>query len=103
MSTHWGVHCDFLKGCLVAAFDNREQYLALLSESLGAPNPSRELRFCQLLANAGLFKEETKSNRDGRNQYKVFYLTDAGKVLAKQIKAEGFRGVVPQNIPVDNL
>jgi hypothetical protein len=92
-----------IKGCLVAAFDSRQHYLSILAESLGTPNPSRELQFCQLLANSGLFREENKITRDGRNWYKVFYLTDEGMELAKQIKAEGFSGPVPQNTPVDNL
>jgi len=95
--------CEVFKGCLVAAFDSREHYLALLAESLGTPTPSKELRFCELLVNAGLFREETKINRNGRNRYKVFYLTDKGMELAKEIKAEGFAGPVPQNTPVDNL
>lgn len=95
--------CEVFKGCLVAAYDSREHYLSLLEESLGTSNPSKELRFCQLLVNAGLFKEETKTNRNGRNRYKIFYLTDKGMEISKQIKEEGFSGPVPQNTPVDNL
>jgi hypothetical protein len=92
-----------IEGCLIAAFDSRQHYLSLLAESLGTSKPSDELRFCQLLTNSGLFKEEIKITRDGRNMYEVFYLTEKGMELAKQIKAEGFTGPVPQNTPVDNL
>ena len=77
-----------LKGCLLAALNSKEQYLSLLDESLGTPTPSIDLKLCELLANAGLFREETKLNRDGRNEYKLFYLTDLGKEMAMQIKKE---------------
>jgi hypothetical protein len=79
---------ELLKGCLLAALNSKEQYLSLLDESLGTPTPSIDLKLCELLANAGLFREETKLNRDGRNEYKLFYLTDLGKEMAMQIKKE---------------
>ena len=77
-----------LKGCLLAALNSKEQYLSLLDESLGTPIPSIDLKLCELLANSGLFREEIKLNRDGRNEYKLFYLTDLGKEMAMQIKKE---------------
>ena len=77
-----------LKGCLLAALNSKEQYLSLLDESLGTPTPSIDLKLCELLANAGLFREENKLTRDGRNEYKLFYLTDLGKEMAQQIKKE---------------
>ncbi|MGA3061576.1 MAG: hypothetical protein ABSD92_14610 [Candidatus Bathyarchaeia archaeon] len=79
---------ELLKGCLLAALNSKDQYLSLLDESLGTPTPSIDLKLCELLANAGLFREETKLNRDGRNEYKLFYLTDLGKEMAMQIKKE---------------
>ena len=94
---------EAFKGCLLAAYDNRLQYLSLLDESLGTPTESKEIRLCEILVNAGLFREETKTTRDGRNRYKLFYLTDAGMEIAQQIKSEGFSGSVPQNTPIDNL
>lgn len=94
---------EFLKGCLMAAFDSREHYLSLLDESLGSPLPSANIKLCEMLADAGLFREEIKLTRDGRNRYKVFYLTDAGMQMVEQIKGEGFNGKVPQNTPLDSL
>jgi len=92
-----------IKGCLIAALDSREQYLSLLDESLGTPVPSMNIKLCDLLVEAGLFREEIKITRDGRNRYKIFYLTDSGRNIAQQIKAEGYKGSVPQNTPIDNL
>lgn len=77
-----------LKGCLLAVLNSKEQYLNLLDESLGTPTPSMDLKLCEFLANAGLFREEIKLNRDGRNEYKLFFLTDVGKEIAMQIKKE---------------
>ena len=79
---------ELLKGCLLAALNSKEQYLSLLDESLGTPTPSMDLKLCELLANAGLFREEIKLNRDGRNEYKLFYLTYLGKEMAQQLKNE---------------
>lgn len=89
-----------LKGCLLAALNSKDQYLSLLDQSLGSPVLSNDIRLCEMLTAAGLFREEVKLTRDGRNRYKLFYLTDNGKHLAEQIKEEGFDGEVPQSIPV---
>ena len=94
---------EALKGCLVAALDSREQYLSLLDESLGTRVPSVDIKLCEVLVEAGLFREEIKITRDGRNRYKVFYLTDSGRQMAQQIKTEGYSGKVPQNTPIDNI
>ncbi len=92
-----------LKGCLIAVLDSREQYLSLLAESLGTPTKSEDIKLCELLSNAGLFREKTRITRNGRNRYKIYYLTDEGREMARQIKAEGYSGPIPQNTPLDNL
>ncbi len=90
---------DPLKGCLLAALENKEGYLCLLVESLGTPVVSEEIRLSEMLTNAGLFWTEEKLNRDGRNRYKLFHLTDAGRQIAERTKSEGFDGKIAQNIP----
>ena len=94
---------ESLKGCLIAVLDSREQYLSLLDESLGTTITSKNIKLCSLLVDAGLFREETKITRDGRNRYKVFYLTDPGREIARHIKAKGFNGIVPQSTTIDNM
>ncbi len=44
------------------------------------------MRFLVFAPDAGLFLEVIKVTRDGRNRYKVFYLTAKGKEMAQQIK-----------------
>ena len=94
---------EAFKGCLIAVYDSNLHYLSLLDESLGTPLDSKEIKLCEVLVNAELLRKEIKLTRDGRNRYKLFYLTDAGMEIAKQIKAEGYSGPVPQSTPLDNL
>jgi hypothetical protein len=89
-----------LEGCLVTALDSQEQNVCLLTESLGTPVPSEDLKLCELLENAGLFRSEAKFNRDGRNRYKLFYLTDEGRRIAEQIRQEGYNGQMPQSMKI---
>ena len=77
-----------LKKYLLAASDSQEQYLCYLYVSIGTVVPSIDIRNCELLTDAQLFKEEVKLTRDGRNRYKHFYLTDLGKEIAMQMKEE---------------
>jgi hypothetical protein len=88
---------EHIKGCLLAALNSKEQYLCLLIESLGTPVPSEEARLSELLVDAGLFREETKITRNGRNRYKLFYLTPTGKQFAQQIQEDGFDGEIPES------
>lgn len=91
---------ESLEGCLIAALDSQEQNVCLLTESLGTPVPSEDLKLCELLENAGLFRSEVKFNRDGRNRYKIFYLTDEGKRIAEEIRQEGYDGKMPQSMKI---
>ena len=94
---------ELLKGCLIAVLDNPLQYLSLLEVSLGTPTLSTDVKYCELLTDAGLLREETKLTRDGRNRYRVFYLTETGKEIAKRIKEQGYNGSIPQSTPLNNI
>jgi hypothetical protein len=86
-----------LKGCLLAALNDKDHCLSLLDESLGTPVSSVDLTLCEFLRTAGLFRGEVKLNRDGRNRYRFFYLTDTGVELAEQAKKEGYEGKIPES------
>jgi hypothetical protein len=86
-----------LKGCLIAALESKEGYLCLLIESLGTPVPSEDLNYSELLSKAGLFWDEERITRNGRNRYKLFHLTDAGRRVAELTKEEGFDGKITEN------
>jgi hypothetical protein len=92
-----------LKGYLLGVYENREHYLSLLDASLGTLIQSDDIKMCELLTAAGLFREDVKITRDGRNRYKLFYLTDLGQEMAKKIKEEGYSGPIPQSTPLDNI
>ena len=88
---------EVLQGYLIGALESKEGYRSYLDESLGTPLPSLDIRNCELLTNAQLLHEEIKITRNGRNRYKLFYLTDLGKEMAEQMKEEGYDGEVQVN------
>ena len=88
---------ELLKGCLLAALNNKDHYFSLLDESLGTRVQSVDLALCDFLSSAGLFRDEIKLTRDGRNRYKLYHLTEAGTEIAEQAKKEGYKGKVPQS------
>jgi hypothetical protein len=75
---------------LTAALNNQEQHLSYLNDSLGTPIPSVDIRNCEILTEAQLFREEIKITRDGRNRYKLFYLTDLGREMALKLREESY-------------
>ena len=89
-----------LKRYLLAALDSQVQYLSYLDISVGTPVPSVDIRNCEFLVDAGLFREEVKNTRDGRNSYKLFYLTDLGREMVQEIKEEGYSDDMPQTPPM---
>jgi hypothetical protein len=76
------------KKYLLAALDNRDQSIWYLEASSGMMIPSADLKNCELLRDAQLFREDLKVSRNGRNTYKLYYLTDLGKKIAEELKAE---------------
>jgi hypothetical protein len=76
------------KKYLLAALANKEQSIWYLEASEGMMIPSADLKNCELLRDAQLFREDLKVSRNGRNTYKIYYLTDLGKTIAEELKAE---------------
>jgi hypothetical protein len=77
------------KKYIIAALDNKDQCIFYLESSEGMVIPTSDLKNCELLRDAGVFKEDTRVTRNGRNTYKFYCLTDLGKKIADAIKAEG--------------
>jgi hypothetical protein len=77
------------KKYLIASLTNKDQSIWYLEASEGMLIPSSDLKNCELLRDAGLFKEDTRVSRNGRNTYKIYSLTDLGKKFAEEIQAEG--------------
>ncbi len=76
------------KKYLLAALDNKDYGIWYLEANAGMMVPSSDLKNCELLRDAQLFREDMKVSRNGRNTYKLFYLTDLGKKIAEELKAE---------------
>lgn len=87
--------CDYLKSrtgifkkYILAALDNKDGCLWYLEYSEGMVMPNSDLKNCEVLRDAQIFREDIRLTRNGRNTYKLFFLTDNGKKLAEEIKAE---------------
>ena len=76
------------KKYLLAALENKDQSIWYLEASAGMMIPSADLKNCELLRDAQIFREDLKVSRNGRNTYKIYYLTDLGKKFAEELKAE---------------
>ena len=76
------------KKYLLAALDNKDQAIWYLESSEGTVIPSADLKNCELLRDAQIFRDDIKLSRNGRNTYKIYYLTDLGKKIALELKAE---------------
>lgn len=76
------------KKYLLAALDNKDQSIWYLEASAGMMIPSADLKNCELLRDAQLFREDLKVSRNGRNTYKIYYLTDSGRKFAEELKIE---------------
>ena len=92
----WLAAIYLLAASKVPNLGGQVQYLAYMNISLGTTVPSVDVKNCEFLVDAGLLKEEEKITRDGRNSYKLFYLTDLGRQMVEQIKEEGYSDEIPQ-------
>ncbi len=88
------------KSYLLAALDSKDQCLYYLESRLGTSLPSMDIRNCEFLTDARLFREEVKTTIDGRNRYKLFYLTDLGKEMALNAKNSSVTDEMPDAPPV---
>lgn len=98
ISKYFGDQSDVFKGYLLAALRSKNRTLCYLDESLGDTIPSQDIRNCELLTGAGIFREEIKLTRNGRNLYKLFQLTQIGLELAEQVDDEGYDGRIPESV-----
>jgi hypothetical protein len=88
---------DVFKMYISAALDVQDQTLRYLEYSLGSHIPSVDIKNCEILTDAKIFCEELKVTRDGRNRYKVFYLTDLGREIARKLKEESYSEELQQS------
>src|SRR5690554_2138800 len=87
------------KPYLLAALDSPSQYIWYIESSQGTAVPSVDLKNCEFLVDANIFREDYKISKDGHNRYKLFYLTDFGRELAQKMKEECSRGDMPEGCP----
>ncbi len=85
-----------LKKYLLAALDNEDQCISYLESHEGMIVPSSDLKNCELLRDAGIFREDIKLSRHGRNSFKFFYLTELGRQFAEELKHESLLRRNPQ-------
>ena len=76
------------KKYMLAALQNKDSCLMYIEYCEGTIMPSADLKNCELLRDANLFKEDTKVTRNGRTTYKIYCLTDEGKKIAQELKEE---------------
>jgi hypothetical protein len=76
------------KKYLLAALDNKECCLWYIEYSEGMKQPNSDLKNCELLRDALIFREDTRMARNGRTTYKIYCLTDLGKKVAQELKDE---------------
>ena len=76
------------KKYLLAALDSKLGSIWYVEISEGTMMPTADLKNCELLRDAQLFTEDTKISRNGRTTYKIYTLTEEGKMIAQELKNE---------------
>jgi hypothetical protein len=87
--------CDYIKNrvgiykkYMLAALDNKDGCIWYLEYSEGMIMPNSDLKNCELLRDALIFREDIRLSRNGRNTYRIYFLTENGKKIAEEMKAE---------------
>ncbi len=83
------------KAYLLSALENKEHCISVLGSSGGVINDSKDIRNLELLCDAQIFEEKLQFSRSGRNEYKIFCLTDLGVKLAEDLKKDNLLTVHP--------
>jgi hypothetical protein len=89
LSKYLREHATELNQYLLTALNSKDHTISYLESSAGADNQSRDLKNCEFLAGAHLFKETLRISRNGRNFYKCFELTDLGLKFAENLQQNG--------------
>jgi hypothetical protein len=99
LSNYLKQHANQFKQYLLAALENKDHYISYLEFSNGVENNSQDLRNCELLCDAQLFRETVQISRNGRNFYKNFYLTNLGLKLAEELRQQKPLETPPEQKP----
>ncbi len=83
------------KTYLLAALENKDHCVSVLASSGGVQTNPKDLSSYELLCDAKLFEERIQFSRSGRNEYKIFCLTEFGLKLAEGLRNEGAMTVKP--------
>lgn len=88
-------HSKSYKTYLLTALENKDHCISVLGASGGVINDSKDIRNLELLVDAKIFVEKLQFSRSGRNEYKIFCLTDLGLKLAEDLKKDSVLTVQP--------
>lgn len=83
------------KTYLLEALESKDHCISRLGSSEGVINDSKDIRNLELLCDAEIFEEKLVFSHSGRNEYKIFCLTDLGVKLAEDLKKDNVLTVQP--------
>jgi hypothetical protein len=83
------------KTYLLSAIESKDHCISVLGSSGGVVNDSKDIRNLELLCDAKIFEEKLEFSRSGRNEYKIFCLTELGVKLAEDLKKDSLLTVQP--------
>ncbi len=83
------------KTYLLSALEAQDHCISILGSSGGVINDSKDIRNLEFLCDAKIFEEKLQFSRSGRNEYKIFCLTDLGVKLAEDLKKDNIVTIQP--------